>query len=173
MDSESSQAMSNPEIKSSLLAIYDKIGMPPTKEVGYELFIQMVLNNSNYQNQMLYIINQVGDFINSLNPKEKEPYLKLLSLIFFNPNQPTTENSSPEINPNNYTYLSPVLNIIQTLVKDTNNILFPMIANTYADIVQFIMPTDINVSIFGFNSKGHLNSTLAFFVSFDCLLISL
>ena len=146
MDSESSQAMSNPEIKSSLLTIYDKIGMPPTKDVGYELFIQMVLNNSTYQNQMLYIINQVGDFINSLNPKEKEPYLKLLSLIFFNPNQPTTENTSPEINPNNYTYLSPVLNIIQTLVKDANNTLFPMIANTYADIVQYIMPTDINVS---------------------------
>ena len=37
--------MSNQEIKTSLISIYDKINKPPTKEVGYDLFIKLVHKN--------------------------------------------------------------------------------------------------------------------------------
>ena len=145
-----SQFLSNPEIKSTLLTIYDKIGMSPTREVGYELFIDLILNNIYSSSIISFIITQVGDFITSLNPKEKEPYLKLLSLIFFNPNNQQDEeetNGIPQINKNiYYIYLSPVLNIIQTLIKESHSELFPTISNIYAEIVQYVMPTDISAS---------------------------
>ena len=148
-----SPMLSNPEIKSTLLTIYDKIGMVPTREVGYELFIDLILNNICSSQTMSFIISQVGDFINSLNLNEKEPYLKLLSLIFYNPNQQEQEEDENSINSNSlnnkkiyYIYLSPVLNVLQTLIKDQNSELFPSISNIYAEIVQNILPTDISVS---------------------------
>ena len=145
-----SQFLSNPEIKSTLLTIYDKIGMSPTREVGYELFIDLILNNIYSSSIISFIITQVGDFITSLNPKEKEPYLKLLSLIFFNPNNQEDEeetNGNPQINKNiYYIYLSPVLNIIQTIINEPHSHLFPTISNIYAEIVQYVMPTDISAS---------------------------
>ena len=148
-----SPMLSNPEIKSTLLTIYDKIGMAPTREVGYELFIDLILNNIYSSQTMSFIISQVGDFINSLNLNEKEPYLKLLSLIFYNPNQQEQEDDENNINGNSlnnkslyYIYLSPVLNILQTLIKEQNSELFPSISNIYAEIVQNILPTDISAS---------------------------
>jgi hypothetical protein len=95
----------------------------------------------------------VGDFIYSLSPKEKEPYLKLLSLFFYNPNNPNNDNNQSE-NGNNsltskniyYIYISPVLNIIQTFINEQNAILYPSISNIYADIIQYTMPTDISAS---------------------------
>ena len=150
MDSDP-QIISNPEIKSSLLTIYDKIGMTPTREVGYELFLDLILNNIYSSQTINYIITQVGDFINSLNPNEKEPYLKLLSLIFYNPNQQEQEeeetNSNSLINKDvYYIYLSPVLNVIQLLINEQNTELFPSISNIYAEIVQNVLPTDISAS---------------------------
>ena len=102
---------------------------------------------------MNFIISQVGDFIYSLSPKEKEPYLKLLSLFFYNPNNPNNDNNQSE-NGNNsltskniyYIYISPVLNIIQTFINEQNAILYPSISNIYADIIQYTMPTDISAS---------------------------
>ena len=150
---DNSPILSNPEIKSTLLTIYDKIGMAPTREVGYELFIDLILNNIYSSQTMSFIISQVGDFINSLNSNEKEPYLKLLSLIFYNPNQQEQEDDENNINGNPlnnknlyYIYLSPVLNILQTLINDQNSELFPSISNIYAEIVQNILPTDISAS---------------------------
>ena len=152
---DDSPILSNPEIKSTLLSIYDKIGMAPTREVGYELFIDLILNNIYSSQTMNFIISQVGDFINSLNLNEKEPYLKLLSLIFYNPNQQEQEQEDDENNINGnslnnkniyYIYLSPVLNILQTLIKEQNSELFPSISNIYAEIVQNILPTDISAS---------------------------
>ena len=144
-----SQYISNPEIKSTLLTIYDKIGMSPTREVGYELFIDLILNNIYSSSIINFIITQVGDFITSLNPKEKEPYLRLLSLIFFNPNNQQDEetNGNPQINKSlYYIYLSPILNIIQTIINEPHSDLFPTISNIYAEIVQYVMPTDISAS---------------------------
>ena len=150
---DNSPMLSNPEIKSTLLTIYDKIGMAPTREVGYELFIDLILNNIYSSQTMSFIISHVGDFINSLNSNEKEPYLKLLSLIFYNPNQQEQEDDENNINGNPlnnknmyYIYLSPVLNILQTLINDQNSELFPSISNIYAEIVQNILPTDISAS---------------------------
>ena len=77
-----SQFITNPEIKSTLLTIYDNIDMPSTTEVRYELFLDLILNNRYSSSTILFIISQLGDFINSLNQKEKEPYLKLLSILF-------------------------------------------------------------------------------------------
>ena len=148
-----SQIISNPEIKSSLLTIYDKIGMIQSREIGYELFIDLILNNLYISSAMNFIISQVGDFISSLSPKEKEPYLKLLSLFFYNPsNNQNTENqnqngSNSLISKNiYYIYISPVLNILQTFINEQNSILYAAISNVYADIVQYTMPTDISVS---------------------------
>jgi hypothetical protein len=123
--------------------------MSPTREVGYELFIDLILNNIYSSSIINLIITQVGDFITSLNPKEKEPYLKLLSLIFFNPNNQQDEetNGNPQINKNiYYIYLSPILNIIQTIINELHSDLFPTISNIYAEIVQYVMPTDISAS---------------------------
>ena len=148
-----SDQISNPEIKSSLLTIYDKIGMIQSREIGYELFIELIMNNIYISSSMNFIISQVGDFIYSLSPKEKEPYLKLLSLFFYNPNNPNNDNNQSE-NGNNsltskniyYIYISPVLNIIQTFINEQNTILYPSISNIYADIIQYTMPTDISAS---------------------------
>ena len=147
-----SQIISNPEIKSSLLTIYDKIGMIQSREIGYELFVDLIINNIYLSSAMNFIINQIGDFINSLSPKEKEPYLKLLSLFFYNNNNQNEENengnnSSSSINKNlYYIYLSPILNVLQTFINEQNSILYPSISNVYSDIIQYIMPTDISAS---------------------------
>ena len=148
-----SDQISNPEIKSSLLTIYDKIGMIQSREIGYELFIELIMNNIYISSSMNFIISQVGDFIYSLSPKEKEPYLKLLSLFFYNPNNHNNDNNQSE-NGNNsltskniyYIYISPILNIIQTFINEQNAILYPSISNIYADIIQYTMPTDISAS---------------------------
>ena len=148
----SEQIANNPEIKSSLLTIYDKIGMIQSREIGYELFVELIMNNIYLSSSMNYIISQVGDFIYSLSPKEKEPYLKLLSLFFYNPNNQNNEDSNQ--NGNNsliskniyYIYISPVLNVLQTFINEQNSILYPSIANVYADIIQYTMPTDISAS---------------------------
>ena len=148
-----SDQISNPEIKSSLLTIYDKIGMIQSREIGYELFIELIMNNIYISSSMNFIISQVGDFIYSLSPKEKEPYLKLLPLFFYNPNNPNNDNNQSE-NGNNsltskniyYIYISPILNIIQTFINEQNAILYPSISNIYADIIQYTMPTDISAS---------------------------
>jgi hypothetical protein len=136
-----SEQISNPEIKSSLLTIYDKIGMIQSREIGYELFVELIMNNIYLSSSMNYIISQVGDFIYSLSPKEKEPYLKLLSLFFYNPNNQNNENNQ---NGNNsliskniyYIYISPVLNVLQTFINEENSILYPSISNVYTDIIQ-------------------------------------
>ena len=146
-----SEQISNPEIKSSLLTIYDKIGMIQSREIGYELFVELIMNNIYLSSSMNYIISQVGDFIYSLSPKEKEPYLKLLSLFFYNPNNQNNENNQ---NGNNsliskniyYIYISPVLNVLQTFINEENSILYPSISNVYTDIIQYTMPTDISAS---------------------------
>ena len=145
----SDSQISNPEIKSSLLTIYDKIGMIQSREKGYENFIDLIINNIYISTTMNYIISQVGDFINSLSPKEKEPYLKLLSLFFYNPNNTQNQNGSNTslISKNiYYIYISPVLNVLQTFINEQNSILYPTIANVYSDIIQYTMPTDISAS---------------------------
>ena len=146
------QIISNPEIKSSLLTIYDKIGIIQSRDMGYELFIDLIINNIYISSTMNFIISQVGDFINSLSPKEKEPYLKLLSLFFYNPNNQNNENPNGNNNVSiiskniYYIYISPVLNVLQTFINEQNSILYPTISNVYADIIQYTMPIDISAS---------------------------
>ena len=135
--------LSNPEIRSILLNIYDRLTKPSTKEVGYELFLKLILKNLSSPSSISYIISQLSEFIPPLSPKEKEPCLKLLSLVFFNPIQ-DLQNQNNKKNSIYYQFLSPILSIIQSITKDSNNIIFPQIANTYAEIVQNIMPTDIS-----------------------------
>ena len=138
-----SSGMSNQEIRSSLISIYDKINKPPTKEVGYDLFLKLVHRNLYFSSQMNFIINNIGEFITPLTPKEKDPCVKLLSLIFYSPS--TDEDDSFDLKIY-YPFLSPVLSILQNLIKDTNSPIFPTISNIYAEIVQNVMPTDIEVS---------------------------
>ena len=134
----------NNEIKTILLNVYEKLTKPSTKEVGYELFLKLILKHLYNPPSITYIISQLAEFIPPLPPKEKEPTLNLLSLIFFDP------NSNPE-NPKKKTiyfqYLSLVLSIIQNIISDKNNSIFGLIANTFAEIVQNIMPTDINYAL--------------------------
>ena len=134
--------MSNQEIKSSLISIYDKINKPPTKEVGYDLFLKLVHKNLYSSPQMNYIINHVSEFILPLEPKGKDPCIKLLSLIFYSPSNEEESIDSKIYFP----YLSPVLTTLQNLIKDSNSTIFPTIANVFAEIVQNIMPTDIEAS---------------------------
>ena len=134
--------MTNQEIKSALISIYDKINKPPTKEVGYDLFLKLVHKNLYSPNQMNFIINHVSEFITPLEPKEKDPCMKLLSLIFYSPSSEEESIDSKIYFP----YLSPVLTTLQNLIKDSNSTIFPTISNVFAEIVQNIMPTDIEAS---------------------------
>ena len=134
--------MSKQEIKSSLISIYDKINKPPTKEVGYDLFLKLVHKNLYAPSQMNFIINHVSEFITPLEPKEKDPCMKLLSLIFYSPSSEEESIDSKIYFP----YLSPVLTTLQNLIKDSNSTIFPTISNVFAEIVQNIMPTDIEAS---------------------------
>ena len=137
-------ALSNPEIKSILLNIYDRLTKPSTKEVGYELFLKLILKNLYSPSSMSFILSQISEFIPPLPPKEKEPCLKLLSLVFFDPMQSSQNFQNNKKKTIYYQYLSSVLSIIQSITKDSNNSIFPAIANTYAEIVQNLMPTDIS-----------------------------
>ena len=134
--------MTNQEIKSALISIYDKINKPPTKEVGYDLFLKLVHKNLYSPNQMNFIINHVSEFIIPLEPKEKDPCLKLLSLIFYSPSNEEESIDSKIYFP----FLSPVLTTLQNLIKDSNSPISSTIANIFAEIVQNIMPTDIEAS---------------------------
>ena len=139
-------ALSNAEIKSILLNIYDRLTKPSTKEVGYELFLKLILKNLYSSSSMSFILSQLSEFIPPLPPKEKEPCLKLLSLVFFDPLQSTSSQNTQNSKKKTiyYQYLSSVLSIIQSITKDSNNSIFTSIANTYAEIVQNLMPTDIS-----------------------------
>ena len=131
--------MQNSEIHSSLITIFDKLSKPTTREVAYELYKKLVLKNIYYNPQSNFIIQQLNDFISPLEPKEKEPALKLLSLFFSHDNSPN-EYEEKQIY---YPYLSPILSILQSLMKEQNNCIFSSIANCYAEIVQNLMPTNI------------------------------
>ncbi len=134
--------MQNSEIHSSLITIFDKLSKPTTREVAYELYKKLVLKNIYYNPQSNFIIQQLNDFISPLEPKEKEPTLKLLSLFFSQDNSPN-EYEEKQIY---YPYLSPILSILQSLMKEQNNCIFSSIANCYAEIVQNLMPTNIESS---------------------------
>ena len=135
-------SLSNAEIKSILLNIYDRLTKPSTKEVGYELFLKLILKNLYSSSSISFILSQLSEFIPPLPPKEKEPCLKLLSLVFFDPVL-ASQNSLNKKKTIYFQYLSPVLSIIQSITKDSNNSIYASIANTYAEIVQNTMPTDI------------------------------
>ena len=145
-------SMSNSEIRSSLLIIYDKLSKPSTREVAYELYKKLILKNIYYPPQSNYIIQQLTDFISPLTPKEKEPTLKLLSLFFYNEEE---NYNSKEIY---YQYLSPILSLLQSLIKESNSSIFPLISNTYSEIVQFFMPTNIESS----NTELEINEKRAY-----------
>ena len=145
-------SMSNSEIRSSLLTIYEKLSKPSTREVGYELYKKLILQNIYYPPQSNYIIQQLTDFISPLTPKEKEPTLKLLSLFFYNEEE---NYNSKEIY---YQYLSPILSLLQSLIKESNSSIFPLISNTYSEIVQFLMPTNIESS----NTELEINEKRAY-----------
>ena len=136
--------LSNTEIKSILLNVYDRLTKPSTKEVGYELFIKLILKHLYHPSSLTFIISQLSEFIPSLPPKEKEPTLNLLSLFFFDP---VSNPNSLKKKTIYFQYLSSILSIIQTIIVDKNNSIFGSIANTYAEIVQYLMPTDINYAL--------------------------
>ena len=137
-------AFSNSEIKSILLNVYDRLTKPSTKDVGYELFLKLILKHLYNPSSINFIISQLAEFIPPLPPKEKEPTLNLLSLIFFDP---MANPNIPKKKTIYFQYLSSVLSIIQNIIVDKNNTVFGSIANTYAEIVQNLMPTDINYAL--------------------------
>ena len=145
-DSNNSEenAFSNSEIKSILLNVYDRLTKPSTKDVGYELFLKLILKHLYNPPSINFIISQLAEFIPPLPPKEKEPTLNLLSLIFFDP---MANPNIPKKKTIYFQYLSSVLSIIQNIIVDKNNSIFGSIANTYAEIVQNLMPTDINYAL--------------------------
>ena len=136
--------LSNSEIKSILLNIYIRLTKPSTKDVGYELFLKLIHKHLYNSPSISFIISQLAEFIPPLPPKEKEPTLSLLSLIFFDP---TSDPQNPKKKTIYFQYLSPVLSIIQSITNDKNSSIYGSIANTYAEIVQNLMPTDINYAL--------------------------
>ena len=134
-----SQPMSNNDIKKQFITIFDKLQNQSTKSVAFDIYQNMVNHCIFSENQIIFIIQQISDFFSSINrtEKEKEGAMKLLSLTF-----------SIDI-PNKtlyYKYISPVLSVFQSLIDDSNSNLFQPLSNSFADIVQSILPTDIESS---------------------------
>ena len=127
------------EIKSALNKVYDRIRSPSTQEKGYELFKKIVAKNLSNKTLLFSVINNIQSKLSILYPKEKLPYLSLLSLFFFN----QTENESLKLY---YQYLSPILSILQSLIIDKNIEILTEISQVFAEIVQFLMPNDISAS---------------------------
>ena len=127
------------EIKSALSKVYDRIKTPSTQEKGYELFKIIVAKNLTNKTLLFSIINNIQSKLSILYPKEKPPYLSLLSLFFFH----QTENENLKLY---YQYLSPILSILQSLIVDKNIEILTEISQIFAEIVQFLMPNDISAS---------------------------
>ena len=127
------------DIKSSLNKVYDRIKNSSTQEKGHELFKKIVAKNLTNKTLLFSVINNIQSKLSILYPKEKPPYLNLLSLFFFN----QTENESLKLY---YQYLSPILSILQSLIVDKNIEILTEISQVYAEIVQYLMPNDISAS---------------------------
>ena len=127
------------EIKMSLNKVYDRIRIQKTKEKGHELFKKLISKNLSNKTLLYSLINNIQEKLSKLNPKEMPPYLKLLSLFFFN-------QSQPELLKIYYQYLSPILSILQSLIVDSNNEIYSQISETFGEIVQYLMPNDISAS---------------------------
>ena len=127
------------EIKTSLNKVYDRIRIPQTKEKGQELFKIIISKNISNKTILCSIISNIQEKISKLACLEKPPYLSLLSLFFYNQSQ----SESLKIY---YPYLSPILSILQSLIIDSNSEIFSQISDTFAEIVQYLMPNDISAS---------------------------
>ena len=127
------------EIKTSLNKVYDRIRIPQTKEKGKELFKTIISKNISNKTLLCSVINNIQEKISKLPCLEKPPYLSLLSLFFFNQSQ----SESLKLY---YPYLSPILSILQSLIIDSNSEIFSQISDTFAEIVQYLMPNDISAS---------------------------
>ena len=102
------------EIRMSLNKVYDRIRIQKTKEKGHELFKKIISKNLSNKTLLYSLINNIQEILSKLTPKEMPPYLKLLSLFFFN-------QSQPELLKIYYQYLSPILSILQSLIIYSNN----------------------------------------------------
>ena len=127
------------EIRMSLNKVYDRIRIQKTKEKGHELFKKIISKNFSNKTLLYSLINNIQEKLSKLTPKEMPPYLKLLSLFFFN-------QSQPELLKIYYKYLSPILSILQSLIIDSNNEIYSQISETFGEIVQYLMPNDISAS---------------------------
>ena len=127
------------ELKTNLNRVFNRIKNYNTKENGYELYKQIILNNIGNKTLLFSLINDIKEKISLLMPIEKPPYINLLSLFFFN-------KSAPNHLKIYYPYLSPILSILQTQVVDSNSEIFAEISDTYGKIVQSLMPNDINAT---------------------------
>ena len=139
--------LSPSDIKKQFVQIFDKIQNTTTKDVSYDTYKKLILKSTFNENQMMYIIQQVNDFLLSFTktPKEKEHALKLLALTFY---QPETLSQIEKQNTKiyQYKYIPSILTIIQSLINDSNSNLFQSLSSSFADIIQLILPTDIEVS---------------------------
>lgn len=135
------QQLSTSDIKKQFINIFDKLQNSNTKSVAYDIYQKLVKQCIFTENQMFFIIQQISDFLLSFNhsEKEKDAALKLLSLTFNTDNQDINKSIY-------YKYVSYVLSVFQSLIMDSNNNLFQSISNTFSDIVQYILPTDIETS---------------------------
>ena len=134
------------EIKSSLNKIYDRIRVKKTQDKGYELFKKLIIKNISNRTLLSSLINNIQEKISKLSLEEKPPYLHLLSLFFSN-------HSSPNSLKVYYPYVSPILSILQSLITESNNEIFSHISQTFAEIVQYLMPNDISASDKDLNSE--------------------
>ena len=137
MNSKSNSSFA--EIRMSLNKVYDRIRIQKTKEKGHELFKKIISKNLSNKTLLYSLINNIQEKLSKLTPKEMPPYLKLLSLFFFN-------QSQPELLKIYYQYLSPILSILQSLIIDSNNEIYSQISETFGEIVQYLMPNDISAS---------------------------
>ena len=142
--SDDQHVMSTSEINSTLQIIFSKIKTSQSKEIGYELYKKLISKNITDNTKTTYIIKIVKEYLNSLLAPEKEYFLPLLSLLFHPDSQPKSDyiNTLDFL----YSYSSPIISIIQSLIIESNSSLFSSIASIYAEIVQYLMPNDISAS---------------------------
>ena len=130
----------NPEIRNLILKIYDKLNSPSTRDVGYDMFIKLIEKNISSKTVISQILFQIGEFLKNLQTDDKDPYIKLIALVYY---QPIENEERKEIY---YPFLQQSLSILQNLIKDSNSNCFISIANCYSEIVGNTMPIDIGAS---------------------------
>ena len=135
------------EIKNSLNQIFTKIKNSNSKENGYNLFKNLINNHIYNKTNINFIFSTIKDYIDQNIISEKEEiknFLKIFSIFLSNNNNNKNEDFIDKHI--YYQYVSTILNLLQKFINEDNIDLFQNIVDIFDDIIQELMPTNIEAT---------------------------